>query len=164
MRDRHGQWPGRGRERHPRRPGAIGGSVTVGNGVTGHAALAPGKNVDKPQTLTVRRSLGFGSNGSYHCGLDSNDKAADAVVARGVTIDGASFFLQDIGSSVLTPGLVFIVINNTATTPITGSFVNMPDGSGISAGPNTFQANYEGGDGNDLTLTVCALVVYISNL
>lgn len=30
----------------------------------------------------------------------------------------------------------------------------MPDGSGISAGFNTFEANYEGGDGNDLTLTV----------
>ena len=38
--------------------------------------------------------------------------------------------------------------------PIIGTFMNLPDGGTITAGSNTFQANYEGGDGNDLTLTV----------
>ena len=38
--------------------------------------------------------------------------------------------------------------------PIIGTFMNLPDGGTITAGNNTFQANYEGGDGNDLTLTV----------
>jgi autotransporter-associated beta strand protein len=134
--------------------GTIGGSVTVGNGNNGSAALAPGKNADTPQTLTIRRSLGFNGNGRYNCDLNSNDKAADAVVAHGVTIDRAVFSLRDLGHSTLTPGLVFVVINNIATTPINGSFINMPDGSGISSGFNTFEADYEGGDGNDLTLTV----------
>ena len=34
------------------------------------------------------------------------------------------------------------------------SFSNLPDGSTVTIGSNTFQADYEGGDGNDLTLTV----------
>ena len=36
-------------------------------------------------------------------------------------------------------------------------FSNLADGGTIVAGSNTFQADYEGGDGNDLTLTVVAL-------
>jgi hypothetical protein len=47
-----------------------------------------------------------------------------------------------------------MVINNTAATQINGTFSNIPDGGTITVGSNTFQANYEGGDGNDLTLTV----------
>lgn len=39
-------------------------------------------------------------------------------------------------------------------TPIGGTFSNLPDGSAFTVGSNTFQANYEGGSGNDLTLGV----------
>ena len=36
-----------------------------------------------------------------------------------------------------------------------GTFDNLPDGGTITAGPNSYQANYQGGsDGRDLTLTV----------
>jgi len=55
---------------------------------------------------------------------------------------------------MLTFGTVFTVINNTATTPIAGTFSNLPDGSTFAANGNTYQVNYDGGDGNDLTLTV----------
>jgi len=54
----------------------------------------------------------------------------------------------------LTPGLVFTVIKNTSANPISGAFSNLPDGSTIVLAGNTLQASYEGGDGNDLTLTV----------
>jgi hypothetical protein len=47
-----------------------------------------------------------------------------------------------------------VVINNTSATPIAGRFGNLPDGATVTVGSNTFLANYEGGDGNDLTLTV----------
>ena len=46
------------------------------------------------------------------------------------------------------------MIKNTAATPISGTFANLPDGATITSGNNTFQVSYEGGDGNDLTLTV----------
>ena len=51
-------------------------------------------------------------------------------------------------------GTVFKAIDNTAAAPIAGTFVNLADGSIFTVGNNTFQASYEGGDGNDLTLTV----------
>jgi hypothetical protein len=35
-----------------------------------------------------------------------------------------------------------------------GTFANLADASTITIGSNTFRADYEGGDGNDLTLTV----------
>ena len=43
---------------------------------------------------------------------------------------------------------------NTGALPISGTFTNLPNGSRFTAGNNTFQASYEGGDGNDLTVTV----------
>jgi hypothetical protein len=45
-------------------------------------------------------------------------------------------------------------LNNTAAAPIAGSFSNLPDGSTFISNGNRFKVNYEGGDGNDLTLTV----------
>jgi hypothetical protein len=38
--------------------------------------------------------------------------------------------------------------------PIAGTFANLPDGSIITIKGNNLRASYEGGDGNDLTLTV----------
>jgi hypothetical protein len=46
------------------------------------------------------------------------------------------------------------VIKNTSGGAIAGTFANLADGSTFTVGSNTFKANYEGGDGNDLTLTV----------
>ena len=51
-------------------------------------------------------------------------------------------------------GTVFTTIDNTSVTSISGTFVNLADGSIFTVGSNTFQASYEGGDGNDLTLMV----------
>jgi hypothetical protein len=72
-----------------------------------------------------------------------------------VTINsGALLFFGAIDTGTIAPGTVFTVINNTAATPIVGTFDNVPDGGTVTVGSNTFQANYEGGNGNDLTLTV----------
>jgi hypothetical protein len=54
---------------------------------------------------------------------------------------------------VLSPGSVFTAIDNAAATPISGVFSNLGY-STITIASNTFQANYEDGDGNDLTPTV----------
>jgi hypothetical protein len=76
-------------------------------------------------------------------------------VANGVSIENQDQFTLATVSNVSLPiGQVFVAISNTAATPISGTFGNLPDGATITAGRNTFQANYEGGDGNDFTLTV----------
>ena len=134
--------------------GTIAGPVIVGTGSGAGAALAPGRRGAKPDTLTILSALTFQLDSTYKFELKSSTTAADKVVANGVTINGALFSITDLGSAVLTAGTVFTAVDNTAATPIAGTFTNLPDGGTITVGNNTFQANYEGGDGNDLTLTV----------
>ena len=46
------------------------------------------------------------------------------------------------------------MISNRSANPINGTFSNLADGAIVNVGGTNFQADYEGGDGNDLTLTV----------
>jgi hypothetical protein len=64
-----------------------------------------------------------------------------------VTIDGKI-------ANRLPVGATFILISNTAATPIAGTVANLPDGTILTIEGNHLQASYESGDGNDLTLTV----------
>jgi len=135
--------------------GIIAGAVTVGTRNGAGAFLAPGTSATFPGTLTIQNKLNLQVDAIYQFGLNSSNATADETVANGVKISsGAQFSFTDHGSGVLTPGTVFTVINNTATTPIAGTFSNLADGSTFTSGSNTYQVSYEGGDGNDLTLTV----------
>jgi autotransporter-associated beta strand protein len=135
--------------------GIIAGPVTVGKGSGRGAVLSPGNRLDSSATLTIQNTLTFNGDATYDFSLRSHAATADKVVAVGVTINsGAQFSFRGLGHTTLTPGTVFRVINNTAATPIAGTFSNLPDASTFTSGGNSYQVNYEGGDGNDLTLTV----------
>ena len=67
---------------------------------------------------------------------------------------GANFNLEENSTRRLRRGTVYTVIHNTFSQPTVGTFDNLPDGGTITVNHDTFLANYEGGDGNDLTLTV----------
>jgi hypothetical protein len=87
--------------------------------------------------------------------VNTKSATADELVANGVTLNiGAMFSLRPVGSNALTVGTFFTAINNTSATPISGTFSNLVDGAILTVNGNNFQADYEGGDGNDLTLTV----------
>ena len=134
--------------------GTIAGPVTIGTGSGPGATLGPGRRGGKPDMLTIQSALTFNSDATYNCGLNTSSVRADQVIANSVTINGAQFSLLSRGGLTLPLGTVLIVINNTGATPIAGTFVNLPDGSMFITHGNRFQASYEGGDGNDLTLTV----------
>jgi autotransporter-associated beta strand protein len=137
--------------------GIIAGAVTVGTGSGQGATLSPGylHGVGSPGALTIQSALTFNADAIYKVDVNSDTATADEVIANGVTINGgAQFAFADIGSATLPIGTVFTVINNTSATPIAGTFSNLPTGSMFTANGNTYQVNYEGGDGNDLTLTV----------
>ncbi len=135
--------------------GIILGTVAVGSGSGPGAVLSPGGSKVLVGTLTIQHELSLQADGSYEFGINRDTATADQVVANGVTIDpGAQFASSSAGSGILPVGTVFTAISNTAATPIAGSFANLADGSTITIGSNAFQANYAGGDGNDLTLTV----------
>jgi autotransporter-associated beta strand protein len=137
--------------------GIIAGVVTVGTASGPGAVLSPGylHGPGSPGALTIQSSLTFNSDATYEVEVNSSSATADEVIANGVTINsGAQFSFEDIRSGALPIGTVFTVIDNAAATPIAGTFSNLPDGSMFTTNGNTYQVNYEGGDGNDLTLTV----------
>jgi autotransporter-associated beta strand protein len=137
--------------------GIISGAVTVGTGSGEGAFLAPAAGTTKQATLTIQSGLIFNANATYTYTFKAKKKKAraDKVIANGVTINsGAIFAFQGTAQGTLTQGLVLTAISNTAATPIVGTFSNLPDGAILTVNGNNFQANYEGGDGNDLTLTV----------
>lgn len=75
--------------------------------------------------------------------------------ANGVTIDaGASITLLATAKGAVRVGTSATVLNNTSASPIAGAFSNLADGAIVTVNGVNFQANYQGGDGNDLTLTV----------
>ena len=105
--------------------------------------------------LIIRSALTFNADGIYNYQLNTRNAKADTVVANGVTINsGAIFSFLGFGNRPLPTGTAFTVIDNRSAQPIAGTFFNLADGSTFTANGNTFQANYEGGNGNDLTLTV----------
>ncbi len=134
--------------------GTISGAVTLGTTEGRPTLLAPGSS-QSLGTLTIQKALTFNAGATYDFALNSSRSAADQVIANGVTIaSGAVFSPIDNGTAILSPGTAFTPILNGAVTPISGIFSNLPDGATVTIGSNTFQVDYEGGDGNDLTLTV----------
>jgi autotransporter-associated beta strand protein len=137
--------------------GSIAGAVSAGTGSGAGAFLAPAAGSNKQATLTIQSALTFKSDSTYTYTLKAkkNKARTDQVIAKGVTIEsGAQFNFLGQVQGKLRPGRTFSVISNTASTPISGTFANLPEGAVISVGGNSLQASYQGGDGNDLTLTV----------
>jgi hypothetical protein len=135
--------------------GIIAGVTTIGSG-TG-AFLAPAAGGKKQSTLTIQSALTFNSDATYTCTFKAkkNKAKTDKVVANGVTINGgASVNLRGQTQGSLKRGLRLTLISNTSANPISGTFSNLPDDGIVTINGNNFQASYEGGDGNDLTLTV----------
>jgi len=133
--------------------GIIAGAVMIGTGATGRGTLEPG--IRSIGLLTIQNTVSFAERGTYRWNMDTVAVTADNVAAAGVTINAGAFFSAiPRGTASLPIGTVFTVIDNTATTPISGSFANLPNGGTITVGNTNLQADYEGGDGNDLTLTV----------
>ena len=136
--------------------GIISGPLTIGTGDGAGATLAPAGGTRKQATLTTQNALTLNADATYTYTFKAkgNKSRTDKVVAMGVTVSGATFVFQGTVQGALQAGLVLTVIDNTSATPISGTFSNLADGATLTANGNKFQASYEGGDGNDLTLTL----------
>ncbi len=137
--------------------GIIAGAVAIGTGSGPGAFLAPAHGGNKQLTITIQSSLTFNADSTYTYTFKAkgNRSKIDKVVSNGVTINsGATINLSGTTQGPLTPGTTLTLIKNTAATPIGGAFSNLPDGAIVTVNGNNLQVDYEGGDGNDLTLTV----------
>jgi autotransporter-associated beta strand protein len=134
--------------------GVITGGVDVGG--EGLAAfLAPGQAAGGSGGLNIAGALSFHADATYVWNVQPAAAMFDHVIANGVVIDqDALFSAVALDNGVLPVGTILRAINNTSASPISGTFANLPDGTIVTVGANNYQAGYEGGDGNDLTLTV----------
>jgi autotransporter-associated beta strand protein len=136
--------------------GSIGGRVTIDKG-SSSATLAPGTDAQQEARLAILGTLAFknGATYLYTFKASGNNSMTDEVVANGVTIaDRTTLTVHGEIDGRLHVGTTFTVISNKAATPIAGTFANLADGSIITINGNNLRASYEGGDDNDLTLTV----------
>jgi hypothetical protein len=145
--------------------GTLGGSgvitteLFVGDSSGKPAFLAPAAGQNRQSTLTVQQDVFMTGAATYTYTFRAKGRRvrSDLLVAKGVTLNSGGSATIDIQGSVqgtLATGLTLTLISNTSANPMTGRFSNLADGAIVTIGGNTFQANYEGGDGNDLTLTV----------
>jgi autotransporter-associated beta strand protein len=137
--------------------GIIAGLVTIGTGSGTGAFLAPAAGGKKQLALTIQSALTFEPDATYTYTFKAkkNKARTDKVIANGVTINnGAMLNLSGQRQGRLKQGLTLTLISNTSANPISGTFANLPDGGIVTVNGNNLQASYEGGDGNDLTLTV----------
>jgi hypothetical protein len=69
-------------------------------------------------------------------------------------IQGALVSFTDAGAGDLPPGTTSTILGNTWATPMGGAFANLADGELVNINGSQFNGDYQGGDGNDLILTV----------
>lgn len=59
-------------------------------------------------------------------------------------------------TGVFPPGQPYLIIDNDGTDPIIGTLDGLPEGALVASGGQVFRISYQGGSGNDLTLTAVA--------
>ncbi|MEZ0484442.1 cellulose binding domain-containing protein [Fibrella aquatica] len=136
--------------------GLTSGSVTIGSG----AVIAPGNSVG---TFTTSAALLLTAGASYQMEMNSSTNTVDKIVANGVSLGGASLMISDLGNANSLPvGTSYVIIDNTSSEPVTGTFTDLAEGGIITIGATRFQLTYRGGTGNDVALIVAKRTQTIS--
>jgi autotransporter-associated beta strand protein len=133
--------------------GTLGGTGTVGT-ILCNGTLSPGAS---PGILTSS-NLTFSATGDYLVELTGTTPGSghDQVNVRG-TNNLANATLNVTTSfppSKPSIGDQFVIINNDGAEAITGTFNGLPNNATFTVGDLGFRINYNGGDGNDVVLTV----------
>jgi len=136
--------------------GSITGSVTIGNG--GGAASSAVIEVGLPATTGTLSTgaLTLNSDAVYKFNLNPTLNTSDLLNVNGTISLGsgvAALSGNVLSDEILSGGRVFEIAS--ATSPISGYFANLPDGSTYILGDNSYIINYGNGDGvaDEITLT-----------
>ena len=109
--------------------------VTIGS-LDGAGSVLLGGN-----TLTI----GSNNQSTTFSGVIQGTGGVSKTGTGTLTLSGANSYS---GGTTVSAGVLNV------SNPISGTFSNLPDGGIVTINGNNFQASYEGGDGNDLTLTL----------
>ena len=106
-------------------------------------------------SISTANLAAVGANYSF----DMNGGSNGAVTVTGtVNLTGATLQLNSVASLPFIPaGAIFTLVNNAGSSPVTGTFAGLAEGSTVSLNGTNLILSYVGGDGNDITLTNPAL-------
>jgi FG-GAP-like repeat len=135
--------------------GAVGGTGTISNVVVNSGTLSAG-TVQSPTGILNTKNISFTNLGIAAFkigGTTPGTTGHDQLNVTGtVTLGGSQIapiawngFVPAIGDS-------FLLINNDGGDAINGTFINLPEGSTLSALGLIFRISYIGGTGNDVVL------------
>lgn len=107
-----------------------------------------------PGTLSVFNSTVFNA-GSFRVDIEGPGPAEyGQLVTNGLSLNPAATVLElDISVDPST-GDVYRIIDNTSVAPVSGTFLDLPEGATFVDGGYVWKISYKGGTGNDVTLTV----------
>ncbi|MFL5327467.1 MAG: beta strand repeat-containing protein [Gemmataceae bacterium] len=131
--------------------GTLGGSGTVGTvTVTGTGTIAPGNS---PGKLTTGNIV-FNSGSVLSMELNGPNAGADydQLSVNGTVNLGGATLSATLGYSPAA-NQVFKIIDNDGGDAVTGTFNGYIEGATVTIGGVNFTISYQGGDGNDVTLT-----------
>ena len=129
------------------------GGIGVVGPIYATGLVQPGAS---PGCLTSS-NLTFTSTGTYHVELNGLTSCSgyDQMIVRGTNNLANATLNVSTGFTTPVPiGQQFVIINNDGVDPIAGTFAGLPNGAMFSVGGIGFRINYNGGDGNDVVLTV----------
>jgi autotransporter-associated beta strand protein len=136
--------------------GALGGggrtqaSVKVGTGSGTGASLEPGNG--GVGTLTSTAALTMYLDATYKVDVSILNATSDKMSASGVTLNNPTLAVTGIDSGALAPGTNLVIIDNSGSNAVAGTFNNLPELALVAVKGYNFRITYKGGDGNDVLL------------
>jgi outer membrane autotransporter protein len=125
--------------------GMLGGSGQIGTLMLIDGTLAPGNSIG---TMTVNGNFSLGSGTVYEVEVDDAGNSDKVVVIGTVSLAGALSVLAENGTYA--PSTKYTIIDNDGSDAVTGSFSSLKTNFAF-LDPSVV---YNGGDGNDVVLTL----------
>lgn len=124
------------------------GRLNVFSGGTLAPGLSPGCMNSGDLTLASGSVYQVEINGTARCTEYDHMNVTGTVDVTGATLEVIMGNAEEIAT-----GTVLMIIGNDGVDAVVGTFDGLANGATVTIGEASFRINYDGGDGNDVTLT-----------
>jgi len=127
-------------------------TVTIGT-TTGDGAIFSPAGTSTIGTFTSSSSATMNGDATFQWNVNGTDGSADKFLTNGIVLKTPKLLITNIGNYAFPLGTNMTLIDNTATTAVTGTFKDLPEMAQIKIGVSyAFRITYKGGTGNDVIL------------
>jgi autotransporter-associated beta strand protein len=135
----------------PKGKGTLSGTSTIGAISNVGGRIAPG--APKATGILTAASVNFGGGGTFAVRINGSTAGSgyDQLKSSGaIDITNATLSVTVVASNV---GEKYTILQNTGSSPVTGTFSGLSEGTRFAAGGNEFSITYAGGAGRDVVIT-----------